>query len=162
MPQECSHPEWRIVRRVQSNGVAIHVRQCQICGCNGGAIKRGGPEVRGLVDIPDWDQDLTDRWRTNRAAVWQYRRALREDYANRPLDEVWEEYRDYLQSDAWRHRRTLVLERDQYLCQACLINRAEQVHHLTYAHMGQEFLFELVAVCRDCHRRLHPEKDGPA
>lgn len=32
-------------------------------------------------------------------------------------------------------------------------------HHLTYAHVTQEFLFELVAICGDCHARVH---DAPA
>jgi hypothetical protein len=31
------------------------------------------------------------------------------------------------------------------------------VHHLTYAHVFNEFLFELMAVCDECHDRLHRE-----
>ena len=27
----------------------------------------------------------------------------------------------------------------------------------TYAHVGDELLFELVAICRPCHERLHPK-----
>ncbi len=37
------------------------------------------------------------------------------------------------------------------------MNRAEDVHHLTYARLYDEMLFDLIAVCRDCHERLHPE-----
>jgi len=32
---------------------------------------------------------------------------------------------------------------------------ATEVHHLTYQHVGHEFLFELVAICRECHTRWH-------
>jgi hypothetical protein len=31
-------------------------------------------------------------------------------------------------------------------------------HHLTYAHLGDELLFELISVCDDCHARLHTAK----
>jgi 5-methylcytosine-specific restriction endonuclease McrA len=33
-------------------------------------------------------------------------------------------------------------------------SRATQVHHLTYRHLGNEPLFELMAICRDCHEQL--------
>jgi 5-methylcytosine-specific restriction endonuclease McrA len=29
------------------------------------------------------------------------------------------------------------------------------VHHLTYQNAGNEFLWELVAICRECHARYH-------
>ena len=32
---------------------------------------------------------------------------------------------------------------------------AKQVHHTTYANVGHEFLFELVALCPECHNRYH-------
>ena len=33
-----------------------------------------------------------------------------------------------------------------------------QCHHLTYENVGEEFLFELVALCSDCHERLHQKR----
>ena len=36
---------------------------------------------------------------------------------------------------------------------------ATQAHHLTYEHMGDEFLWELKAVCRPCHERWHGTED---
>ena len=39
-------------------------------------------------------------------------------------------------------------------------NKATQVHHLTYQHVFAEFAFELVAVCDECHARLHPRNDN--
>jgi 5-methylcytosine-specific restriction endonuclease McrA len=65
------------------------------------------------------------------------------------------DYRAYLRSDHWLDIRRRVLQRAQGLCEGCLRRRATQVHHLTYAHAGAEFLWELVAVCEQCHARVH-------
>jgi 5-methylcytosine-specific restriction endonuclease McrA len=66
-----------------------------------------------------------------------------------------EEYHQYLQTPQWAERRALVLKRSAGLCEGCRLASAEQVHHTTYAHCGNEFLWELVAICRDCHERFH-------
>lgn len=68
--------------------------------------------------------------------------------------EWWTTYDAYLRSPEWRNRRVKVLERDQYLCQACRDRRAVQVHHLTYAHLFNEPIFELVAICVTCHELI--------
>ena len=60
----------------------------------------------------------------------------------------------YLLSSEWKTRKTAVLRRDGYICQACLQNPATQVHHLTYKHWGHEPLFDLVAVCKPCHDKI--------
>jgi len=67
----------------------------------------------------------------------------------------WRWYSDYLDTDTWRVRRRLVLERAGGLCEGCRKEPATQVHHLTYDHVEHEFLWELVAVCRECHERFH-------
>jgi hypothetical protein len=61
---------------------------------------------------------------------------------------------DYLNSQKWKEKRTKVLERDGYLCQSCRINKATEVHHLTYAHKGNEPLFDLISVCHECHESI--------
>ncbi len=66
-----------------------------------------------------------------------------------------EEYAEYLASQEWWDRRTLVLERSNGLCEGCREAEAVDVHHLSYAHITQEFLFELVALCAPCHERIH-------
>jgi hypothetical protein len=47
------------------------------------------------------------------------------------------------------------MKRENGVCQGCLTNQAEEVHHLSYAHVRNEFAFELVALCHACHRRYH-------
>lgn len=70
------------------------------------------------------------------------------------LQNSWmEKYKLYLESDEWKHRRILVLERDNYLCQSCH-EPANEVHHLTYAHVGNELLSELTSLCKSCHKAI--------
>lgn len=62
-------------------------------------------------------------------------------------------YAEYLQSDHWAELRNKAMERDRNTCQICG-DKATEVHHLTYAHRDNEFLFELVSLCSKCHK-LH-------
>ncbi len=64
-------------------------------------------------------------------------------------------YAEYLQSPAWRFKRQQVLDRDGGICQGCRKREATEVHHLTYKRFGCEMLFDLIAVCDDCHNRIH-------
>jgi 5-methylcytosine-specific restriction endonuclease McrA len=59
-----------------------------------------------------------------------------------------------MQSAGWRRRRAQALRRTGRRCQECGA-RATDVHHLTYAHLGDERPDELIAVCESCHNRLH-------
>lgn len=68
----------------------------------------------------------------------------------------WATYNAYLESEEWTTRRQHVLERAGGICEGCRDARATQVHHLTYKHVGRELLWELAAVCNDCHEALHP------
>ena len=93
-----------------------------------------------------------DREYAERRARWN-----REATERAERDREWRVWYDrYLESPAWAERRRLVLERAGGKCEGCRKRLATQVHHLTYEHVGNELLFELVAVCRDCHERIHP------
>lgn len=70
-------------------------------------------------------------------------------------------YRDYLRSQEWALKRAKVMRRAGYRCEGCGDNPAAEVHHLTYANVTREFLFELVALCADCHERLHVQRGQP-
>lgn len=65
-----------------------------------------------------------------------------------------ERYQEYLQSEKWAWKRALVLRRESYLCEACRERPATEVHHSTYRHIFDEPLFELHAVCHDCHEKI--------
>ncbi|GAB7140815.1 hypothetical protein RsTz2092_07680 [Deferribacterales bacterium RsTz2092] len=62
---------------------------------------------------------------------------------------------DYLQSDAWKRKRYVVLKRDNWHCVYCGA-RATQVHHLKYAkNIGREPIEWLVSICNACHTSKH-------
>jgi hypothetical protein len=74
----------------------------------------------------------------------------------------WARYNEYLTTEKWQRIRARVMERARDLCEGCRERPAQQVHHLTYKHVGDEFLFELVAVCEACHERIHRAlNEGP-
>lgn len=64
-------------------------------------------------------------------------------------------YLEYLNSDQWKERRKLVLERDNNTCQLCKKETEIDIHHLHYDNLFNELLDGLQALCRDCHAKLH-------
>ena len=61
---------------------------------------------------------------------------------------------NYLQSQKWRDKRSLVIQRDKR-CQLCGATSQLEVHHLSYKHLAQEPLEELITLCRTCHQTRH-------
>jgi len=94
------------------------------------------------------EQQARDRAWAARCEEWQRGR-------DEEAEQWWTKYSDYLQTDEWRHRRALVMGRAGGVCEGCQERRATQVHHLTYKHVTEEFLWQLVAICDVCHRRIH-------
>lgn len=151
----CEHQERRLTRRVIRSGAVQYVYQCVTCGRSmnqpiaHAQIRR---EFAG-VEIPDFDEALTEK----------YTQALIEA----AIDEValkQEDFRDryaaYLGSAVWADRRRLVLARCKGMCEGCGTRKAVEVHHLTYEHVFDEFLFELVGLCKPCHDRVHADQPG--
>lgn len=65
-----------------------------------------------------------------------------------------EEYQRYLRSPRWRARWNAVMKRDNGKCRFCG-KKATQVHHLTYARIFNEAMYDLVAICDGCHKLVH-------
>jgi len=70
------------------------------------------------------------------------------------------EYEAVLQSPGWRRRRSEAIRAAGRRCQECGAAGPLDVHHLSYAHLGNERPDELLAVCEDCHGRLHRRSAG--
>ena len=156
LPMWCEHPETIICWRVNRSGVGAWVRQCQVCGSQSGpAINKRSPEVMGRDDRLPFDEELGLRYEEIRRAQIQRQQIVREQEQARKQREWWDSYNTYLQTPQWKARRAQVLKRANGLCEGCRESRAVQVHHLTYEHVGNEFLFELVALCLECHDRIH-------
>lgn len=72
-----------------------------------------------------------------------------------------EAYRNYLASPEWQSLRDKVMKRCNRVCEGCGSRPATDVHHLTYRHFMEEFLFELAGLCKPCHDRWHAhDKDA--
>lgn len=66
----------------------------------------------------------------------------------------------FYHTSAWRRIRKLALQRDHYLCQACLkenrFTKATEVHHIKPLEDFPEFALELSnlqSLCWDCHEQ---------
>ena len=150
---ECRRLEIRY--REASNSNKMYTRQCLDCGKivrpeNGMWIKQS--EISNIENIKPIDDDLAKNISTTDAELRDsLRLRLREAEKSLKL----EEYYEYLKSPEWKEKRQLVMDRAGYICEGCLQSRANNVHHKTYANIYNEFLFELVALCRQCHESIH-------
>jgi hypothetical protein len=151
---ECSHFESEIRDRIVSGGGIQAVRQCLHCGAPvGNPVKRSELTAKPA----SWDVNALTKYQTKRETRRTdiYQKHIR--IQRNRTEGWWKEYNDYLRTDGWKRKRAKVLARAQNLCEGCREREATQVHHLTYRHRFDEFLFELVAVCDPCHTRLHNE-----
>ena len=130
-------------------GTAKFIReQCVNCGgcenmTRGLSFKTNSNRVR---EKSVFDQNHYENFKRNR----------RDEQNDLYQSNKWfKDYNTYLNSDIWKKKRILILERDSYNCQSCLKNKATDVHHLTYKNIGFENLEELVALCRECHTKIH-------
>lgn len=157
----CSHPCKRLVRYTKSNGAVCVREQCWQCGDNIKEIPKKGHDIDQL---PEWNEDIRTNWqemqRERRRELSEQQQAIFEQERQQVTAEWWAEYNRYLHSQHWHDMRKKVLQRDGDMCQACLKNKATQVHHLSYAlytQLGKSAAFELVAICYHCHRAIHPQ-----
>jgi hypothetical protein len=154
---DCLKPELR--RRVYGNGSDAIWMQCPQCGKgHGNALKKANFTLEEILEMPLWDKKFEEKSEAD------YEREREASALKRAIEseEWWARYTAYLTTDAWEARRMAVLERDKWMCQGCLDADAVQAHHLTYAHIGNEFLWELIAVCKPCHKRFHPHMNDDA
>jgi 5-methylcytosine-specific restriction endonuclease McrA len=112
-----------------------------------------------LATIDPFDEQLIHDWRSQCDLFRDERWRQQEEVKQRERQARYAEYTAYLESDAWKKKRALVLDRAGGFCEGCGVNIPVQVHHLTYEHLFDEFLWELKAVCMRCHHKAHPDKD---
>ena len=65
------------------------------------------------------------------------------------------DHQEYINSPKWKAKRQMVLERDNFRCRKCGTGKNLDVHHITYEHLGNEPLDDLVTLCRCCHEEVH-------
>ncbi|HVI77923.1 MAG TPA: hypothetical protein VM715_07135 [Candidatus Acidoferrum sp.] len=151
----CKHPQVEIRQRKDGGGASHFYRQCVICGTSVGSALKKSPE---LINLPQWKDDHEAKYIADREAE---RIAIIQKHIRKQKngdDGFKRKYDIYLASSGWQTKRAKILKRAGGICEGCLERKATQVHHVTYDHIFEEFMFELIAICDECHVRLHPEK----
>ena len=128
------------------------VKQCLDCGSMVGDWLKRGFRVQSLKS---WDDSISELYQEWRASKQEERWAAKEAKRDEQNEAWWEKYNKYLESPEWRAKRLAVLMRDEWTCQGCLKVKAAHVHHQTYANVGDELLFQLIALCHPCHSKAH-------
>lgn len=149
----CQNPYIQVKQHEIAGGFQLR-KQCMTCGCiQGQSLKK--------ADYPNHQRfELTNKLRHDQYLDLRYkegadRKAQYIAYFNKNRESAkLRQYDNYLQSPEWANKRQLVLQRDNFICQCCLQPKATQVHHLTYTHLYNEPLFELVAICVPCHESI--------
>jgi 5-methylcytosine-specific restriction endonuclease McrA len=151
----CTHERTAIRYSLNSLGRKIFKRQCLSCGeATSCPLKYQEVErAAGLMErVEEWDAALASK----REEFFRLLTEERDRINSEKSSEWWLWYNQYLQSPEWRQKRALVFRRADDTCEGCGRAPATQVHHLTYANVGAEFLWQLAAICDDCHQRVHP------
>jgi hypothetical protein len=152
---ECEHENTRIARRIIRGGATQYVMQCLRCGrAAANPVKKDAAiSMAGGVEPIAFDEKLIESFDELKAKA--------SEEINKQFDRsvFFNHYDEYLESEQWAKKRSLVFKRAKCVCEGCGEAVATEVHHLSYKHVGDEFLFELVALCHACHERWH-EEDG--
>lgn len=155
----CPHPDHELRQRTKSNGSVTVWFQCLACG---GAVGSQQKKAPNFYMLPKWDvalENRTTRLREvladrNRAAIANAEAAAKEEWTRRYTQHV------NPKNPKWMALRSKVIQRCGNLCEGCRERPVHHVHHLTYTHLGDELLFELVGVCLPCHAKIHPGHFG--
>lgn len=152
---ECKH-EHKELCKVKVAGGSEHTKyQCQRCGVIiGNAI--GARDV-GDRKIVVHQSELAEHFRAERDEIYQ---SILQKYISLQKvasGEFSKFYTEYIKSTKWREICRKVLKRANGLCEGCLERPPTQVHHKHYGNLGDEFMFELLALCAPCHTRFHDQ-----
>lgn len=160
----CDHISTAVRIRTRSNQAQVYVLQCLVCGSELRSVSKQSPEVLNLAERVPFDEDLGPRWdnEVRQRQIQHYTELRRAEQEERDHAKIQRRafYESYLRTPEWRAVRQRVLTRSRGMCEGCGERKAAQVHHLTYEHLGNEFLFELVAVCMECHGRIHEREEA--
>lgn len=154
---ECNHEDTAIRAQTIASGGIHYVYQCQRCGqrTSYAIAKSKAISLNNGQHPPPFDNLLKEEWQNARQSEI-------DEYNNRSKAKKsswWQAYNDYLNSPEWAHNRKKVIRRANGVCEGCLENPATEVHHLSYQHVGYEFMFELIALCNTCHERIHASSE---
>ena len=158
----------------------VHQVDCEQTLCGKHLRYCPGEQFKGFHDEITCEVCLRSRETRARRAEWEAQQEQlarqRMDYEARQAQQArpmnyderqrqWQsDYREYLLSSIWLGKRARVMRRAGGMCEGCGCRRAWQVHHLRYPRncrpgsdewIRQEKLFDLIAICRECHEDVH-------
>ncbi len=142
----------KLAAKTDRIGRTHFVMQCPRCGA-AEPVKKTELTQTEMDAAPEFDAGLADRWNWARH---NFARELHNARQEASYDQFHAEHEAFLRTAAWQEMRRKVMERAGGICEGCRERRAVQVHHRNYTYkFGREMLFDLVAVCRDCHEAIH-------
>ncbi|GEQ87434.1 hypothetical protein ULMS_29420 [Patiriisocius marinistellae] len=135
------------------SGIIALYYQCISCGSSPNrnkplSIKKFGEKIRS-----EFSNSRFLEFKEKKEFERQKLSEQKSEYNNRNSKQY--KYYEYLTSHKWKELREKVKLRDNFLCQECKSEKAEEVHHLTYENIFNEKLSDLISVCSDCHKKLH-------
>jgi hypothetical protein len=142
----CDGTRIELRQRKIANGSIQYVYQCLSCG-----RAASNPLRRSKVENPE------------RLLAWDGNIAKRDEVARKAASEIekatwFAEHDVYFKTAKWQKKREVVLKKAKGICEGCGERKATQVHHLSYDHWKHEMLWELVAICGDCHEMVHADR----
>jgi hypothetical protein len=160
----CEHETTRHTKRTVAGGAIQYVDQCTRCGkaTTQAIARKSAIAANGGIEPDPFDDDLHNQWNEARGAAYGEVQTEIHAYLEGEKNflelqsQQWhKKYREYQKSPEWAALKDKVLMRAQGICEGCREAKATVLHHLTYDHVFNELLFELVALCGDCHHRAH-------
>lgn len=149
---KCSDRTIALHKHTKQNGSKAAYIQCSSCG-HGMQVKN--TFVGTWEELPQYNPGLS----SERYAVYSDAQRAQAKKEKDEYDRAWWKwYNEYLETPKWKSLRSRVLSRAGNLCEGCLTETATEVHHVTYENVGEEFAWDLVAVCHVCHKRFHDKK----
>ena len=149
----CRAPFTVIVKDERSHSLYFIRQQCINCG---GCLNMNAPlsnKIHGSDIKGEFNKFRFDDWKASvheeQVTLYKVKKVCDSTNSN------YYKYLIYLLSDEWKAKRLQVLKRDNNLCQDCKVTPAVDVHHLTYIHLFNERLEDLLAICRTCHVKRH-------
>lgn len=152
----CDYKNIGIVEYQKINGVYSKSNMCLNCLHKfGGDVKKTNQHILSVTY--DERQKIID---TIKQQYWDLYKPLldykQEVFLKRFRESNRNEYIEYLRSDKWKEKRLQRLKLDNFTCQICGVQNGKlDVHHTTYDTFGNESIYDIITLCRNCHNKLH-------
>ena len=164
----CNHVITNIKKREIKGGAFQYVMQCSTCGKNiGQAIaKKEAFHLNNGLEPPPFDNDLFTSCSDKQEAEFKaHRDHFHDEYEKlakifgvsdkHDRERFFDIYERHLKTEKWKKIREKVFKRANNICEGCMDREPVVAHHLTYSNVGDELLFQLVALCQECHDKCH-------